>query len=393
MSKERTPRVVIIGGGPGGLTLARILQRRGMPVTLYEHDASKHARDQGGTLDLHPESGQSALQIAGLTDEFEAIARYEGQDFRLLDKHGTIFLDEIAGPESQRPEVDRGALRELLLNSLHPDTIVWDHTLHHVTALDDGRYELAFTNGHTDTADLLIGADGAWSRVRPLLSDATPGYTGVSFVEIGLSNVEQRHPDLARLVGRGSLFALSDQKGLIAQRNAYDSIRVYIALRVPASWVTDSGIPFDHPQKARAALLGYFTDWTDELTNLIRHCDDRFTPRPLLMLPIHHRWHHRPGITLLGDAAHLMSPFAGEGANQAMLDATELALVLTSSSDFNTAIATYETTMFQRASRAAEESARNLDESFADDAPRGMLAQMLRSTQDALPLDQMEVRS
>jgi 2-polyprenyl-6-methoxyphenol hydroxylase-like FAD-dependent oxidoreductase len=180
-------------------------------------------------------------------------------------------------------------------------------------------------------------------------------------VEVQFSEVDDRHPEITKLVGRGTMFASSDNKGLIAQRNGQNRIRVYITLRAPENWVVESGIDFDQTEQARTHLLQLFADWDNQLLNLIHFCDANFIPRPLYMLPINHRWETQPGITLLGDAAHLMSPFAGEGVNLAMLDATELALAITSSDDLTKTIHEYEQKMFSRAARAAKESSSNLD--------------------------------
>ncbi len=180
-------------------------------------------------------------------------------------------------------------------------------------------------------------------------------------MEIQFSNVDDRHPEISKLVGRGSLMILSDNKGLFAQRNGNNRIRVYIALRVPENWVNESDIDFNQSEQTRNQLLELFPDWDDQLLNLIRYCDDSFIPRPLYMLPINHTWETQSGITILGDAAHLMSPFGAEGANMAMLDAAELALAITSSDDLTKAINEYEQNLFIRAARAAQKSARSLD--------------------------------
>lgn len=186
-------------------------------------------------------------------------------------------------------------------------------------------------------------------------------------VEVQFSDVDDRHPAIANLVGRGTFCALSDNKGLIAQRNGHNCIRIYITLRVPQNWVAESRIPFDQPEEARTRLLQLFPEWDEQLLDVIRLCDASFVPRPLYMLPIGHRWSTRSGVTLLGDAAHLMSPFAGAGVNLAMLDAAELALILSQSSDLHQAIGEYEEKMCSRAAKVAQKASSSLDLFISDD--------------------------
>jgi 2-polyprenyl-6-methoxyphenol hydroxylase-like FAD-dependent oxidoreductase len=163
MSKSDLGRVVIIGAGPGGLTVARILQLKGVEVKVYERESSIDARSQGGTLDLHGESGQYALQIADLFDKFQTLCRPEGEDMRIIDKSGKVHFEEVSTENNHgRPEIDRGDLRELLLESLKADTIVQGHSLKSIQSLGNGQHKLIFDNGIIEIADLVIGADGAW---------------------------------------------------------------------------------------------------------------------------------------------------------------------------------------------------------------------------------------
>ncbi|MEV4703029.1 NAD(P)/FAD-dependent oxidoreductase [Actinoplanes sp. NPDC049316] len=365
--------IAIVGAGLSGLVLARILQNHGIASTVHESDISRTARRQGGSLDIHEESGQFALREAGLHEEFRRRTHPQGEHVRVLDKAAHVLVD--AGPQGGtggRPEIDRTALRDLLLDSLEPGRIRWGHKVTAVAPLPGGGHELTFADGTRAVADLLIGADGTWSKVRRLVSPATPQYSGISHVEITISD-PAAHPRLAALVGPGMIFALSDNKAFLGHGGS--RIEIGVSLRVPEDWVRTIGVDWSDTAAARSALLAQVADWSTELTGLIRHCDDTITPRQIFALPAGHRWARVPGVTLVGDAAHVMAPYAGEGANLAMLDGAELALALVEhGDDVESALAAYEEAMFPRAQAAAEDSAQSLEAIFNADAPRDLVA-------------------
>jgi 2-polyprenyl-6-methoxyphenol hydroxylase-like FAD-dependent oxidoreductase len=349
-------RIAIVGGGPGGLTLARILSLHGLAASVLEYDEHPLARPQGGSLDLHGEGAQRALREARLEAEFSAVARTDDQYDLLYDKHGTLLF-EHGSADGDRPEVDRTQLRQILLDSLPPGTVRWNQRVRAVEPCADGRYRIV-AGADLGEFDLVVGADGAFSRVRPLLGDVRPSYSGVSFVELSIDAIDDLHPELAALVPRGKFFAVEEGRGLIVQRSSGGHVRVYAALRVPEAWLREGPIDFSAPERARATLKAQFPGWSERLLAFIDRASDLIIPRPIVALPVGHRWPHRAGVTLLGDAAHVMSPFGGNGVNLAMIDATELALSLVSESDWDVAVATYEERMFERAiepARGAQE--------------------------------------
>lgn len=353
------PHIAIVGGGPGGLMLARLLLLRGFEPTVFERDQHAGDRPQGGSLDLHGDTGQRAMRVAGLEKEFSAAARPEDQGDRLYDQNGLLLFDRDGGADN-RPEIDRTALRKILLDSLPPRIVRWGSRVEAVIPDNDGGYDV-LCSGTAERFDMVIGADGAWSRVRPLLTEAKPRYEGVTLVEFGFDS--NRHANVAALVGGGKMFAVGDNRVLIAQRNGHGHIRGYAGLRLSEDtareWTTEA------PDRVRAALLQVFAGWTPVLTALIES-GDFIAVRPLYALPIGCTWQSKPGVTLLGDAAHLMSPFGGEGVNLALADAVDLADALTSGQGWQAVVAC-EAAITKRAEPAAEGAAEGLNASISSD--------------------------
>ncbi|MFD0304936.1 FAD-dependent oxidoreductase [Streptomyces sp. NPDC127119] len=364
--------VTIIGAGLGGLTLARVLHVHGIRATVYEAEASPTARAQGGMLDIHDYNGQPALETAGLTDEFRELILEGREAIRVLDVDGSVLFDKADDGTGVRPEVLRGELRQLLLDSLPAGTVRWGHKVSGTRALGEGRHEVTFADGTTVDTGLLVGADGAWSRVRPLLTAITPEYAGMSFVETYLFDSETRHPASAKAVGGGSMFALTPGRAILAHRESRGTLHTYVMLSESREWFAD--IDFGDSAGVTARIAREFAGWAPELTALITDGETAPVLRPLNALPVGHRWDRVPGVTLLGDAAHLSVP-NGEGANLAMYDGAELGKALAARpDDVEGALAEYEEAMFTRGAEAAAEGTELHELLYGDKTPHSLIA-------------------
>lgn len=240
------------------------------------------------------DTGQEALRAAGLHADFRRLTHPGGQALRILDKHGVVHREEEDEDDGRRPEVDRGQLRDLLLTSVPESTIHWGKKITGARPLAGGRHAVTLADGTAFTTDLLVGADGAWSRIRPLVSEAAPVYTGVSFVEVDLLDADRRHPGSTAVIGNGFFFALDDGKGFLAHRETDGSLHVYVARKARQEWITGIDFTDTDTDAAKAAVLAHFDDWDDSLRALVADADGALVPRYIHALPIGHRWDRTP---------------------------------------------------------------------------------------------------
>ena len=377
-------RIAIIGAGPAGCILARLLQPLKVDLTIFESEASLNFRAQGGTLDLHEDKGIYALRKANLYNDFLHLARFDGDALAVCDKNMLRYLDLKSAKESSwfaqgKPEIDRAALRKLLYDCLPEGVIRWGHKL---KSVDASTLDLHFENGMvTGGYDLVIGADGAWSKVRPLLTPVQPYFSGAGGHNLIIPNAKEKFPDLAKFINRGSVFAFSDGSTIMGQQMGDESIYVSIWSIRGENWMKEAGYNVSDSKAVKKALTEEYKNWDGRLVKLIQAADpESVTPRSLFMLPVGMRWESRPEITLLGDAAHLMTPFIGEGVNAAMRDAVGLAEAIDlairdggGKSALGGRIREYENEMFARVTPIQAKTEDMMHLMFAEGAPRTVI--------------------
>lgn len=354
-------KIAIVGGGPGGLTLARLLQLKGAAVKVYERDQSKEARVQGAIVDLHFDSGLKVIKAAGLMDAFKAGYMPGADKFRFLDKNATILFDEPnqgAGnfdDKHFRPEIDRGALRNLLIDSLLPETVVWDSQFASMEEVNGG-WRLNFTNGTTAVADIVIGSDGYRSKIRPYVTAIKERYSGSTIIQGEIDNPETECPEMYALLDKANLIAMDPGKTIAAQPRGDGGLTFYAASLYPEDWIKTSGIDFNNSGEVYDYLVSFFEGWSPVFYKLFKACS-HFVARPLNYFPLDQYWDAKANVTLIGDAAHLMPP-SGEGVNTAMLDALDISECLTSGEfdDLPTAIGAYEQRMRARSAVLGQEA-------------------------------------
>ncbi|MDR7370854.1 NAD(P)/FAD-dependent oxidoreductase [Flavobacterium aquidurense] len=378
----KNKQVAIIGGGPGGLTLARLLQLQNVNIKVYERDLNKNARVQGSPLDLHDGSGLAAIHKADLFTEFRKNFLPGADKTLIVNEQAEIFYSdhetnrhEDFDNEYFRPEIDRGALRKILLESLKPDTVVWDSHFISMEPQNEG-WLLHFKKGLSVYADIVIASDGANSKIRPYITDIKPFYSGITMLEGNVYQSEKNAPHIASLVNGGKIMAFGETKNILLGQKGGGDLGFYASFKTDENWALNSGLDYADTTQILAWFKNKYPEWSDVWHELFENAAVPFIPRPIYCTPLDQTWEALPNLTLIGDAAHVMPPFAGEGANMAMLDALELSEFLTSDK-YNTvqeAISSYEINMRKRAANAAQESLENGEKMHSKEALKTMLA-------------------
>ena len=281
-------------------------------------------------------------------------------------------LKQDFGSEHFRPEIDRGPLRNMLLESLQPDTVVWDSQFVSMEKQEDG-WQLHFKNGTSAYADIVIGADGANSKIRPYITDIKSFYSGISGLLGSVYNPETTVPNIHKLLKGGKIMAFGGGKCFIVASKGDGSLAFYLSYKADESQFKN--IDFDDKTQVLSWFKKDFAEWSNVWHELFENAETPFIPIPIYCMPLNQTWEALPNLTMLGDAAHLMPPFAGEGVNMAMLDALELSECLTSDK-YNTlqeAISFYEIHMRKRAAMAAQESLENGERMHSENALQIML--------------------
>ncbi|MDQ1857042.1 NAD(P)/FAD-dependent oxidoreductase [Chryseobacterium sp. WLY505] len=357
--------IAIVGGGPAGLTLARLLQLKGADVKVYERDVNKNARVQGSPLDMHEDSGLAAIRKAELLEEFKKTFRPGADRTLIMNEKAEIFFndhetkpEEDFGHEHFRPEIDRGPLRNMLLESLDPETVVWDSHFLSMERQNEGSL-LHFKNGNSVYADLVIASDGANSKIRPYLTDHKPVYSGIIMLEGNIS--KENAPQIDALIKGGKIMAFGNSQNILLGQKGNGDLGFYASFKADENWPATSGLDFSDNAQMLKWFKTEYPEWDSIWDELFENAATPFIPRLIYSMPLDQTWETLPNLTLIGDAAHVMPPFAGEGANMAMLDALELSEYITSDK-YNTlqeAISGYETAMQKRAAIATQESLEN----------------------------------
>lgn len=373
--------IAIVGGGPGGLTLARLLQIKGADVKVYERDQGKNARIQGSPLDLHEDSGLAAIRKADLLAEFKENFLPGADKTLIVNEQAEILysdhetnLRENFGHEHFRPEIDRGSLRKILLESLKPETVIWNCHFISMEKQNNG-WLLHFKNKESVYADIVIASDGAHSKIRPYITDIKPIFSGIVMLEGNICQSKTKVPTIDQLIDGGKIMAFGNEKNILLGQKGSGDLGFYASFRAQENWAIQSGLDFSDKSQILDWFKTAYPEWSNVWHELFENAEMPFVPRPIYYMPLNQNWKTQSNLTIIGDAAHVMPPFAGEGANMSMLDALELSenLTLDKYQSLKEAISEYEINMQKRASKATQESLENGEKMHSENALETML--------------------
>lgn len=403
---NRYPHVAIIGGGIGGMALAVACLHRGIPFTLYERDTNFYARAQGYGLTLQQASKAiKGLGILALEDQVVSTKHVvHNTEGKVLAEWGLRKWNPSTPSQTHKKtniHIARQSLRLALLNQLQNQPgehqlVQWGHQLIDYKEISAQNFELSFqVKGEIKTAkaNLIVGADGIRSAVRRLL--------------IGEEVAPLRYLDCMVILGICPLTAIEgftesillDSETVFQTANGKE--RIYVMPFTKDSVMWQLSFPLAEKEAVALSALGpdalkeeacRRTQWHNPIPQLLTAT----LPAQISGYPVYDRElidlelvEKGNSITLLGDAAHPMSPFKGQGANQALLDALLLARAISKGCDSNlewkkkglreSVLATFESAMFERSASKVRDSAEAAKLLHSDlvlqerDEPRGSL--------------------
>ena len=372
-------RILIAGGGVGGLALAQALHHAGLDVVVYEQDPTPRIRNQGYRIHLDP-TGNAALADCVPPDVLAVLRRASGRNGDLVTTFTTglrqVFTQHFPDiPADQLTAVDRNTFRQGLLTGLE-DVVRFGHTVSGYQVTGSGRVRVEFAEGGSDEGSLLVGADGVGSAIRRLL------LPGAVLHDFGLRCVYGRMPLTDSLspkeFERGLCWVSGGSTcgagfGTVRFRTPVDGTQDYLMVTLVATpdhlGVTDERLFRMSSEELWKLSTDTVADWHPAIREIYARADiESFFPITFRISERIPAWAPGP-ITLLGDAIHTMPPTAGAGANTALADAATLADEILSAArggkSLVEAVAAYQAIMLPRGFAAIDNSRRLAAQMFA----------------------------
>lgn len=203
------------------------------------------------------------------------------------------------------------------------------------------------------------------------ITSATPEYSGFHYLQTTILPSNDFYPRISCQVGKGTCVAIGSRKQMAAQYTGDGSYNIYLGLQLPEHWNRGRTKTSDDSELRNTLLKNEFADWAPELQDWIKHSDGSIHAWPLYAMPLDSLcWRPVPGVTLIGDAAHVSTPFVGEGVNCSMFDSLQLAweIIQSGLERLDEAVARYEKAMFPRAIDLITRSAASGELLFCEDA-------------------------